>query len=351
MEAEAPINKLYQLMKESKKEGIDDRPTHNPDVAMYSEEDLATILEVYDIITRREKLKEKSELLTGTQVLTKTKKKFQNFCESLTKDFKGVMRLYGKLDDKLYTAGLLLERGSIIAASFEDTDNKKIVFKEEAITQIKKKLYGTKGDLDVYAFNKEDMKKAREGNNEALLTSAIPLLSLGMKIRSKVKTWAKKTSLKSLAEGEKPRITRLRTEECFNLADFAHKISDSPPPEKEDKLKELRISDLNKKRFNEIMRGKRRKQAIASRKKKYRETPTGLGMMETPIDRLYQLVQKHNRLRIDDRLTHELGVSRSQLEGWAAILDRYKLVELHYTAIGKAEIRTTNNNLINEAVQ
>ena len=367
MEAEAPIDKLYQLIQECKKGGINNRPAHNPDITKYSEEDLATILKIYDTIAREGKLKKRPGLPEGKQVLTKTKKKFQNFCESLTKDFKGVIRLYGKLDEKLYIAGLLLERGNIIAASFEEVDNKKIVFKEEAITQIKKKLYGTKGDLDVYAFNEADMKKARERNKEALLTSAIPLLSLGMKIRSKVKTWAKKTSLKSLTGGEKPGITRLRTGEHFNLADFAHKISDSLPSGKEDRLSELRenrlkfkkeqlqkkerkeISDLNKEGFNKIMRKRLKQDTIPKKKisktpwKEYTKTTKNIGKVETPIDRLYQLVQKHNRLKIDNRLVRELDVSESQIEGWAMILEKYNLVELRYSVIGKPEIRTINN--------
>ena len=367
MEAEAPIDGLYQLIKEGKTEEVYDRPAYSLNITPYSEEDLATILEAYDIITKRERLKKTPGLPQGTRVLTKTRKKFQNFCESLTKDFKGVMRLYGKLDEKLYIAGLLLERGNIIAASFEEVDNKKIVFKEEAITQIKKKLYGTKGDLDVYAFNEADMKKARERNTEALLTSATPLLSIGMKIKSKVKTWAKKTTLKSLAGDEKPRITRLRTGEHFNLAGFAHKISDSLPSEKEDKSSELsenrlkfkkkqlqekerkEISDLNKKGFNKTIR-KRLKQDTTPEKKisktpwkEYTKNTPDLGKIQTPIDRLYQLVQKHNRLKIDNRLVRELDVSESQLEGWAMILEKYNLVELRYSVIGKPEIRTINN--------
>lgn len=328
---------------------------------------------LYDLIKKREKLKKISKLPNGKQVLTETKEKFLDFCESLTKDFRGVMRLYGKLNGKLYIAGLLLEKGNVIAASFEDVDNEKIIFKEEAISQIKERLSGTKGDLEVYAFNDRDMKKASEGNKEALLISPVPFSSLGMRIRSKIETWAKKTSPESFARGEKPEIKELKTEEGFNLADFAHKFpeifssrkgerlelkkvqlkKEEIPEEKEvvsidlSKIKESlkEVSDLKKEKLNELKR-KRQIEDIALRKKiskitgkGYRETVRDTCKIETSIDKLYQLIQEHNRLKIDNRLVRRLGVSRSQIESWAMILEEHNLVELHYPAIGEPEIR------------
>jgi len=224
MEAEASIKKLYQLLQECKNLEIDDRLAQRLDTGTYQQEDLATILEVYKFIKKRGESKKRSELPEGEQVLTGTKEEFLNFCRSLIKDFKGAMRLYGKLDGKLYTAGLLLEKGNVIAASFEDVYNEEITFKEEATSQIKNRFSGTKGDLEVYAFNDEDMEKARGGNKEALLASPIPLLSLGMKIKSKVKTWAKETVIESVGRGERPEIKELKTEGGFDLVDFAHKF-------------------------------------------------------------------------------------------------------------------------------
>ena len=49
-------------------------------------------------------------------------------------------------------------------------------------------------------------------------------------------------------------------------------------------------------------------------------------------------------LKIDNKLARKLGVRRSQIEGWAMILEEHDLVELHYPAIGEPEIRKLRGN-------
>lgn len=311
---------------------------------------------LYDIIKQRKGLDKKS-MPRGEQVLTETREEFLDFCKSLSKEFKGVMRLYGETNGKLYTAGLLLENGNVIAASFEDVDNETIIFREEAILQIKERLSGTKGDLEVYAFSDKDMKKVKKENREALLTYAMPFSYLGMKIRSKMEAWAKKISPESFAMGEKPEIEKLKTEEGFNLVDFARRspkgflskkreemqLRKEEIPEEEKPLVEF--GDLKRERLTELKR-RRQMEDIALRermsqigKKKPGEKIKYVSKVETSIDRLYQLVQKYKKLRIDNKLSRRLGVSRSQIEGWAMILEEHDLVELHYPAIGEPEIR------------
>ncbi|MEA3254733.1 MAG: DUF2226 domain-containing protein, partial [Candidatus Altiarchaeota archaeon] len=119
---------------------------------------------LYDIIKKHSKVGRKRE-----PVVTKTKEEFRNFCKSLTKEFIGLMCLYGRIDGKLYTAGVLLEGGDITAASFEDVANERISLGEEAIFQIKERLSGTTGDLKVYALSNENMGRVKEENRKALL--------------------------------------------------------------------------------------------------------------------------------------------------------------------------------------
>ncbi len=401
-EAEASIKKVYQLLQGCKNLEIDDRLAQGLDTGTYQQEDLATILEIYKIIKKRAELKKRSELPEGEQVLTESKEEFSNFCRSLIKDFKGAMRLYGKLDGKLYTAGLLLEKGNVLAASFEDVYTEEIMFREEAISQIKNRFSGTKGDLEVYAFNDGDMEKAGEGNKEALLTSSIPLLSLGMKVRSKVKTWAKETVIESVGRGERPKIKELKTEGGFNLVDFAHKFpkifSSKTGQLKKEKIIEKKegisversdqvvvgldgimndnassgksinsyigdlskvqesirlVSDLTRERLNELKR-KRHVESIALKKKiakikgkGHEESIKEKNKIQTPIDKLYYLVQKHDRVKIDDKLGKILGVERYKLEGWAVILEKYDLAELHYPTLGAPEIRKATKSVDN----
>jgi len=74
-------------------------------------------------------------------------------------------------------------------------------------------------------------------------------------------------------------------------------------------------------------------------RKKQDEEQKDTVRIETAIDRLYQMVQRYKRIRIDDDLARRLGVSRAQIENWALILEEHKLVELRYPAIGEPEIR------------
>jgi len=311
---------------------------------------------LHDIVKKRREFGGES-MPRGEQVLTETKEEFLNFCKSLTKEFKGVMRLYGKINGKLYTAGLLLENGNVIAASFEDIDNETIIFGEEAILQIKERLSGTKGDLEVYAFSDKDMEKVKEGNREALLTHTMPFSYLGLKIRLKMEEWAKKTSPESFVRGEKPEIEELKTEEGFNLVDFARKFPEIFSSKKEEKIQLRReeipeekkplveFDDIKMERLTELKRrGQMEDLALRRRiskigKKKPGEKIEDVGKVETSIDKLYKLVQKYKKLKIDNKLSRRLGVSRSQIESWAMILEEHDLVELHYSAIGEPEIR------------
>jgi len=108
-------------------------------------------------------------------------------------------------------------------------------------------------------------------------------------------------------------------------------------PEETSESRNERLEELKKKRQKEDMELAKRISQIA--RKKQDEEQKDTVRIETAIDRLYQMVQRYKRIRIDDDLARRLGVSRAQIENWALILEEHKLVELRYPAIGEPEIR------------
>lgn len=321
---------------------------------------------LYNIIRRKKSGGEKPEKAEGEQVVAKTEKDFASFCESLNKEFTGIMRLKSNTPGKPYAAALLLEKGNVIGSSFEE-NARKTVYKEDAISQIKKMLSGTRGGLEVYSFTSKDMEITKKNNKETLLDSAIPFSSLDMKIRSNLESLPssnKKNGYDLLSMMKESDVKALKVEEGFSLVDFARKLSPNQAGTKEDfsnalgdeakqiakevvqsPRKVLGISDAKTERFAELKK-KRQMEDMALMKrisqitsKKPPESVSEAGKVETSIDRLYKLVEKYKRLRIDNELSEKLGVSRAQIESWAMILEEHNLVELHYPAIGEPEIR------------
>jgi hypothetical protein len=353
---------------------------------------------LYDILKQKKNSEEleKEKMATlpeGEHIVAQTREEFIDFCESLKKDFNGVMKLYNRNEGKKYAAALLLNKGQIIGASFEDMDDKTIAYKEDAIVQIKKRLSGTRGDLEAYSFSNQDAERVKKTNQDVMLKNAVPFSSLGMKIKGNIEEkqgfGAKLPSTDYFSLKEGTRVKEMRVEEGFRLADFARKFSlglpEMPPQkpaiqnkepakaEKEDRpqsinekkglfaglpgipgipgtqidasdAKKERIEALKKKRQTENMNLAKRISQITQKKQDAPKKETG--KIETAIDKLYQLVQKYKRLKIDDDLARRIGVSRSQIEGWALILEEHKLVELHYPAIGEPEIRVMGEKRI-----
>ncbi|VVB52120.1 Uncharacterised protein [uncultured archaeon] len=72
-------------------------------------------------------------------------------------------------------------------------------------------------------------------------------------------------------------------------------------------------------------------------------TPTiqptaGTDKVQTTIDRLYRHVQMKGRAPLNETTAHQLGITKTQLEEWAIILEEHNLIELHYPTIGEPEI-------------
>ncbi len=63
--------------------------------------------------------------------------------------------------------------------------------------------------------------------------------------------------------------------------------------------------------------------------------------VKTPIDELFELVLKKGKIRISEA-ARIFGVHELQIEEWAKILEEHGLIEIHYPAVGKPELRKKN---------
>lgn len=327
------VERIYKLVEEIKNLNLKLSETKLKKDSPSTEEDMTAVLEVYRLIKRMDETKKNTELPTDRKILPETKGKFIQLCKSLSRDFNGVIRLYGKFNDKVYTAGLLLEKGSIIGASLENVKTGKIVFKDAVITLLTKNLSGTKGDLEVYAFTDSDMTKAKTENNMTLLATPVPFNKLGMTIKSRMMRWVKKQ--KSHGEQHKnikftkPETMKLNEGEDFNLADFARKLPKI-------RILDQKIPDIENQPIRKFMFGDVNKTPDG---KLGHHKILGTQKIETPIDRLYTLVQKQNRVKLNRELSNKLEVHPHKLENWAKILEKKELVTIYYPPFGEAEIR------------
>lgn len=64
----------------------------------------------------------------------------------------------------------------------------------------------------------------------------------------------------------------------------------------------------------------------------------GGGETKTPIDDLFEFVIKNGRVKITDA-AKKFGVFEARIEEWAKILESHGLIEIHYSAMGKPELR------------
>ena len=297
-------------------------------------------------------------------------------CQDLSKDFQGVIRLYSKTDGKKYSAALLLDKGNVIGATLEESEGGHMSFKEKALENIKSKLAGTSGDLEVYAFTDADIEAVKTQNSEVMLEKPVDFSSLQIRIRLNLNTEEQNnneapSSSPSIRERH-VKVKQFKVGNKFSLTEFARglpggipavKLQDIKIPEAQQEThkrmlpeidmklklpdgnisllssaKTERLAEIKKQRQKEDLELMKRISQITGKKPVEQKIVTSC-KVETTIDHLYQIVQKQGKLKIDDELSRHLGVPRPQIESWALILEEHNLVELHYPAIGEPEIR------------
>lgn len=330
----------------------------------------------------RKKPQEAGKMIGGERRSAQNKEEFINLCQDLSSEFMGVMRLYSKTEGKKYSAALLLEKGDIIGASFEDEAEQITTFKEDALENIKNKLSGTVGDLEIFSFKEGDIESVKSQNPEVILSEPVSFSNLGIKIRLNLVT--EETEKQNAGDKNGLQVKQINIGSKFRLIEFARgipvsvsipKILEKPatpeikkievnkpktPNQNEDRKNMLeidlklkaqegkiglplsaakaeRLAELKRQRQKEDLELMKRISQIKAKKEE--QKPAQVCKVETSIDRLYQLVQKQGRVKIDEELAKQLGVSKAQIESWSLILEEHNLVDLHYPAIGEPEIR------------
>jgi hypothetical protein len=327
-----------------------------------------------DLLRGKKKQNSAEKLPGGEKVSAANKEEFMTLCQDLSKDFQGVVRLYSRSEGKKYSAALLLDYGIIIGATLEESEGGHMSFKEKALENIKSKLGGTAGDLEVYAFTEADIESVKTQNPEVMLEDPVDFSSLKIKIRlnlSSAEEYDKEAPASSRERSV--RVKQFKVGSKFNLTEFARglpggipaikmqdiKIPQPPEENHKRKLPDIdlgklklpegslsplsaakieRLAELKKQRQKEDLELMKRISQITNKKPVEQKVVTSC-KVETTIDHLYQIVQKQGKIRIDDELSRYLGVPRPQIESWALILEEHSLVELHYPAIGEPEIR------------
>jgi hypothetical protein len=323
--------------------------------------------------------------------------KIENFfeiCRQLDSEFTGALRLRGIVDRRVYTADLLVDVGTIIAASFNFVGSNETLLRDAALDFIKNNLSGSSGKLDIFEFDSGEMRRSIESNPSALLEEEVKVHDLGVKIKStivrkapgaglfeKIAGFIKKPSserktervneIKSLRDGFRrqeewgeldfgrqsigggeaeemrgmgvpqaeapyPSAPSVKASEAEGAPSIEEETGVKTPPaagveaaRKEERLQKIKESRLKKISERITLEGEARnvKKIVEGMK------------VKTTIDKLYELVLDKGAVKINDELAQKLGVSKTQIEEWAMVLEEHNLAELHYPAIGEPEIK------------
>ena len=305
------------------------------------------------------------KLPRGVHVKPERMESFYDICRQLDSDFTGAMRLKGVKDEKVYTADLLIDMGFVIAASFNFMNSGDELLRDEALDYIRNNLAGSSGKLDIFGFNSDEMRSSIESNAEALMEDDVKVHELGVKIKSsfvkksgvglfdKISGFVKKPvpktgrppvkDLKSSREDAPidsvmgktiPACAPSQTDESGEN----DQVVEAKPLEESDKSKERKKARLQKIKETRLRKITDRITLEKEAKAPIKKIVEGM-KVKTTIDKLYELIIAKDVVRINDELSKEIGVSKTQIEEWAMILEEHNLVELHYPAIGEPEIK------------
>ena len=305
------------------------------------------------------------KLPRGVHVKPERMESFYDICRQLDSDFTGAMRLKGVKDEKVYTADLLIDMGFVIAASFNFMNSGGELLRDEALDHLRNNLAGSSGKLDIFGFNSDEMRSSIESNAEALMEDDVKVHELGVKIKSsfvkksgvglfdKISGFVKKPvpktgrppvkDLKSSREDAPidsvmgktiPACAPSQTDESGEN----DQVVEAKPLEESDKSKERKKARLQKIKETRLRKITDRITLEKEAKAPIKKIVEGM-KVKTTIDKLYELIIAKDVVRINDELSKEIGVSKTQIEEWAMILEEHNLVELHYPAIGEPEIK------------
>lgn len=259
--------------------------------------------------------------------------------------FNGVLQMHGRTDEREYTIELLMYSGEVVAIEFGEKGKKTPLQAKTALEEVKN-LGGSEGDLKLLKFNEGEMDKAIGRNADAILEKRVILEDFKIRIKPVAPKQAPgKRSMFGAVKGLFGAPTAMPKREFkgkFKL-EFSeskkekHELGEGLEPQKEKfDVKKTLMSRIKGRRFERLTR------KLAT-KKRGKEKPGEKKlidgkMVETKIDTLFNLVDKRSKLKINEKLAKELGVSKARIEEWAVILEEHNLVTINYPAIGEPEI-------------
>jgi len=248
--------------------------------------------------------------------------------------FKGAIKMKGKTADKTYSLELVMRDGAI--AVMEVDEGGKTTAGDKALEEVKK-FGGSEGDLKLLRFNTQESENAIKDNPEAVLQKRIVLEEFRIRIRpatQKEEASEKKGMLNAvkvlLSPGAGPPLKK----------EFKgqFKLEFKEEPEKKEggfDVKQALIARIKDRRF-----GRLTEKLLAKRREKRTEDKEIVEgeVVETSIDKLFNLIDKRNKVKINENLAKELGVSKQRIEEWAVILEEHNLVTINYPPLGEPEI-------------
>jgi len=337
------------------------------------------------------------ETVDGAKIIPESEEEFKQVCQNLTTDFIGLIRLSSEIGEESYSGGLLIYKGDVLAVTFEHLDNMEVSLGQTAMESLTERFKGTKGDLEIYTLSEESLETALE-EEDAVLKTPVKLSSLNIKIKSRgfkpdvdesksvtdmlagLSGSEKQERLEMLRKQRGDRINKLNLTGNFSLVDFARNLSKLDPIKaqrlseirakrmgavktdggigKEDRIKAGRVEELKTKRASRLklrdvlntVKGmgsdshqrdrdnvKIKLEGDSTSARPVKKVMEGV-KVHTSIDTLYDLVEKHGKVKISDALASSLKVAKTQIEEWAMILEEHDLLELKYPTIGEPEM-------------
>ncbi|MBN2014040.1 MAG: hypothetical protein JW778_02570, partial [Candidatus Altiarchaeota archaeon] len=111
----------------------------------------------------------------GRRIISEKISEIGTIYDRIPEDFEGSVRIFMKFEGGLHRGDLLIGGSNILCVSLDDLDKGGSIYGEEAFGEIKKRISGAVGDVDVYIFNDTEMSLAIRTNEMILLK---PVLSL-----------------------------------------------------------------------------------------------------------------------------------------------------------------------------
>lgn len=233
----------------------------------------------------------------------------------------------------------------------ETSTEKKIKSLEDSLNAMKKMLEDIRKETEMIKRKEEGLEKVQVeiGKSEDMLKKYEEDLRRGeeeirkgeKEIFEKIKAGGLLQTRQLSTDKDSGEVTQENTQSATEK-DFAAEFPDTPNEKKEKRGRFHFFSRGKQKSPRTEQKGKKKGKAeeiIAEEKlpieSEHAETVTGSARsMETPIDKLLEIVTMKGSVRID-QAARAFKVKEKQIDEWARILEEHNLIEIHYPAMGK----------------